>query len=400
MEIIRDYTKNIMNKNILTFGYPELLTSGTYFTKILYNNHPLYIQTPKCKTKNGFIKSNKKIYTELLFQNTEEDMLGWFEYLDEYCKDFMLLKSADWFNSSLTKEDIDSLWISTFKLYKSGKNILIKVNVPMDNNIPLIKLYDESERNKQMDDVNETTKVQTILEICGIKFTSKTYQLNVELKQIMILNNNANNIEHPLFNKCLIKPIHIDTFSNELPEDDMITITPTHTNNIDISNPSTNNNIPIKITNINNEKILKTGIMKPEDASPVNPQLNIPPSSQPPLQSSKDINNDDYIAPDIENTNNNTDYMSDNLEEIQDLTFDSFIDLEQIPIDNLGTSEVTKEDIKIKNPNVIYLEMYNNKLTNAKQLLYASKNLFQEAKLIKEKYKLDISENINEYISD
>lgn len=383
MEIIRDYTKNIMNKNILTFGYPELLTSGTYFTKILYNNHPLYIQTPKCKTKNGFIKSNKKIYTELLFQNSEEDMLGWFEYLDEYCKDFMLLKSEDWFNSSLTKDDIDSLWISTFKLYKSGKNILIKVNVPMDNNIPLIKIYDESERTKQMDDVNENTKVQTILQVCGIKFTAKTYQLNVELKQLMILNNTNNNIEHPLFNKCLIKPIHMDTFSSEITDEPMINISATQTANIDRVN--SDNNMSEQINNISNEKILETGIMKISEPLHATSILRQTP------QSSEYITTDDYVEPDP--------IMDDvKLEEIKE--FDPFLDLEQIPIDNLGTSEVTEEDIQIKNPNVIYLEMYNNKLTNAKKLLYASKNLFQEAKLIKEKYKLDISENINEYISD
>jgi hypothetical protein len=351
MEIIRDYKKNITNSNeMVTFGHPELLTSGTYFTKILYNNRPLYIQTPKCKTKNGFIKSNKKIYTELLFQNTEEDMLGWFEYLDEYCKDFMLLKSTDWFNSTLTKEDIDTLWISTFKLYKSGKNILIKVNIPIDNNIPVIKIYDESEKTKHLDDVTELTTVQTILEICGIKFTSKTYQLHVELKQMMIRNNNI--IEHPLLNTCLIKPIYIDTPTTEFVVeniDDNIKITPP------INNGEISESLLLLSNNID---------------TPSHPETSHHPP-QPTLYNEDDV------------------FIEDN----------ASLDLEPINMDNLGMKHNNKEeDITIKDPNVIYMEMYTDRITNAKKLLFASKNLFQEAKQIKEKYKLDITENINEYI--
>ena len=42
MDIIRDYTKPIMHNKTVTFGQPELVTNGTYFTRILYNNNPLY----------------------------------------------------------------------------------------------------------------------------------------------------------------------------------------------------------------------------------------------------------------------------------------------------------------------------------------------------------------------
>ena len=39
----------------------------------------------------------------------------------------------------------------------------------------------------------------SILEIQGIKFTSRNFQIEIELKQVMVLNN------EPLFNNCLIK---------------------------------------------------------------------------------------------------------------------------------------------------------------------------------------------------
>ena len=352
MEIIRDYTKSIINNNMFTFGQPEMLSSGTYFTRILYNNNPLYIQTPKCKTKHEFLKSNKKIYTDLLFTNAEEDMLGWVEQLDEYCKDFMLLKSSDWFNSSLTKEDIDSLWISTFKLYKSGKNALIKVHVPIEN-IPYMKIYDDTERVRDMDDIGENTTVQTILEIGGIRFTSRSYQLNIELKQMMIINK----IVHPTFNKCVIKPVYMDQMNRDPTED------------LEVLNITNNNN-----TNT----ILNT--------TPVPVVVDIP---------NMEIINEVVCEP---LNNVNTDSIL-NIEPVVDLLDNNTTDLESIEIDNLGIN-INQEDITIKDPNVIYLEMYNDRLENAKKLLYASKALFQEAKQIKEKYKLNIFEDINGYISD
>jgi len=371
MEIIRDYTKPIMNNKILTFGQPELITSGTYFTRILYNNNPLYIQTPKCKTKHEFLKSNKKIYTDLLFTNTEEDMLGWFEQLDEYCKDFMLLKSADWFSSSLTKEDIDNLWTSTFKLYKSGKNALIKVHVPIEN-IPFMKIYDDTERVREMDDITENTTVQTILEIGGIRFTSRSYQLNIELKQMMIINK----IVHPIFNKCVIKPVYLEQINpGQLSEDDSNILNISNITNTGVMNNATITQTsfpPLLVNDTSKMEIINEG----GDIN-VNDDTKLQPENVINL-----LNNIEIDYPNNENNENNEN-----------------TDLEPIEINNLGIN-INQEDITIKDPHVIYLEMYNERLNNAKKLLYESKALFQEAKQIKEKYKLNILEDINGYISD
>ena len=45
----------------LYLGSPISTSNGNYFTKILYNNKSLYVQTPKSLTKQGFIKNCKKI---------------------------------------------------------------------------------------------------------------------------------------------------------------------------------------------------------------------------------------------------------------------------------------------------------------------------------------------------
>ena len=51
----------------LTLSLPVGIQGGAYFTKIEYNNKPLYIQTTKSLTRQGFIKSGKKFYCDLMF---------------------------------------------------------------------------------------------------------------------------------------------------------------------------------------------------------------------------------------------------------------------------------------------------------------------------------------------
>ena len=44
----------------ITISQPVAVQGGTYFTKIKYNNEPLYIQSVKCLTKQGLNDTSKK----------------------------------------------------------------------------------------------------------------------------------------------------------------------------------------------------------------------------------------------------------------------------------------------------------------------------------------------------
>ena len=46
----------------LHLGHPTELPGKSYFAKLFYINKPLYIQTPKCLTKQGILLNNKKNY--------------------------------------------------------------------------------------------------------------------------------------------------------------------------------------------------------------------------------------------------------------------------------------------------------------------------------------------------
>ena len=88
-------------------GYPTS-QNGSFFTKIYCQGKPLYIQTPKSQTKQGFIKNGKKIHTELMFSNTENLFIKWLENLETKCQELIFEKNDDWFQEKLELNYIES----------------------------------------------------------------------------------------------------------------------------------------------------------------------------------------------------------------------------------------------------------------------------------------------------
>ena len=58
----------------LTLANPSALQGGAYFSKIIKNGEPVYIQLPKCKTKNG-IKKTEKNYTVICYSQVKTTTL-------------------------------------------------------------------------------------------------------------------------------------------------------------------------------------------------------------------------------------------------------------------------------------------------------------------------------------
>jgi len=184
----------------LSLAHPIGVQGGAYFTKIEYNKKPLYIQTLKGQTKQGFVKTGKKYYCDLMFDKNAETLVNWFENLEERCRKLIYEKRDAWFQNSLEENDIEAAFNSIIRIYKSGKYYLVRTGVKNDNNgLPAIKIYNENEIPLTIEDIKAETNIISILEIQGIKFTSRNFQIDIELKQTMALSS------EPVFNSCLIK---------------------------------------------------------------------------------------------------------------------------------------------------------------------------------------------------
>lgn len=204
MESVMDHIiepNNTFDFSKLTLAQPTSIPGGAYFTKILFEGKALYIQTPKCSTRQGFLKTGKKIHCDLMFDNNDTDFIHWVENLETKCQELIFQKSNEWFQSPLEYTDIETAFNSPLKVYKSGKFYLVRTNVKINSlsNQPIIKIYNENETPVPMDDIHAESSIISILEIQGIKFTTRNFQIEVELKQLMVLNKDI------IFESCLIK---------------------------------------------------------------------------------------------------------------------------------------------------------------------------------------------------
>ena len=123
MEKIK-YINKDFDFNGLSLAHPNGLQGGSQFTKLSVNNEALYLQTKRCKTKQGVVKTVKKTYCDLMFDKNDSDVVDWFENLEERLIELIYEKRLTWFGTNddeeeeCSMEDIEHNWISSIKSYK------------------------------------------------------------------------------------------------------------------------------------------------------------------------------------------------------------------------------------------------------------------------------------------
>jgi hypothetical protein len=370
-----DETFNFSN---LTLAHPVGIQGGAYFTKIEYNKKPLYIQTVKSQSRQGFVKTGKKYYVDLMFDKNAESLIHWFENLEEKCQKLIFEKRDTWFQNSLEENDIESAFSSTIRVYKSGKYYLVRTNIKNNaNNLPAVKIYNEHQIALNMEDVTSETNMISILEIQGIKFTTRNFQIEIELKQVMVLDN------EPLFDNCLIK---FNKKPEQLTEQKQ---TRKHILEEFESTIETDENNLISEQNKSDEEELERFNLEKDKMEEAEPQINNTLEELEPIDimietetPNKSNINEDSISLDFEELTEDVDDNPNELKEINRLDF------------SLGNN---LETMQLKKPNQVYFELYKEARNKAK---IAKKNAllaYLEAKKIKKTYMI---ENLNDSDSD
>ena len=182
----------------LVLTNPIFVNSGNYFIKYMMNDSPLYIQPPKCATKQGFIKGGKKLFCDLLFTNENESFIRWIEDLENYSQKYIFNNREKWFETDLEMHDIESSFTSPLKLYKSGKFYIVRTIIPTRLGKCTLRIFDEQEMDVPMESIQDGTTVMTIWEIQGIKCSTRNFQIDIEVKQMMVIPKSN------LFERCVI----------------------------------------------------------------------------------------------------------------------------------------------------------------------------------------------------
>jgi len=325
---------------------PTLMSGGNYFIKFLMTGSPLYIQLPKCKTKGGISKAGKKLYTDLMFTNENVDFIKWMEDLESHVCNSIFENREKWFETDMELHDIENYFTSPMKTYKSGKFYLVRTNIPTRLGKIALTIYDEDENLIDYESVNENTNIITILEIQGIKCSARSFQMEIEVKQMMTLK------PVDLFEKCIIKS-NIKGKSIEEPVSDPV---PLVTENI--------------TTEIDVDETIEPIVEKYEDPS---------------LGLNDILDNDDDET--VEESNETDEPINTNdLENViqNEFTEDSLAEIE-LNIETVPDSE----SVQLKPRNDVYYEMYRAAKHKAKMAKNLALKSYLEAKNIKNTYMLD-----------
>ena len=186
------FTQTDFDFATLTALTPVTIVGGAHLSKFRVNDStPFYLQLPKCRTKQGIVKTSggKKFHCDLVFTHENEHFIRWMERLEEYTRKVLFDNRQKWFSTELNEHDIETLFVSPLKLYKSGKCYLLRVNVPSspEKNGCALKIYDENQSLVSLEEVKEDTQVITVVEIQGIKCASMSFYLEMEVKQMMVV---------------------------------------------------------------------------------------------------------------------------------------------------------------------------------------------------------------------
>ena len=300
-----------------------------------------------------------------MFDNNSEMLIRWFENLEEICQKLIFDKSEAWFQNSLDKNDVETAFNSVLRIYKSGKYYLLRTNVKNSlNNEPSIKIYNENEHPLTITEINSDTNLISILEIQGIKFTSRNFQIEIELKQAMVLD------DQPIFDNCLIKSSKNGILDSKTLEENFSEKQSIVTDKIEVIEEEINDSDINEIIHENKDEL--------ENIS----------------------ENNHEIVHVIGDENDNKNEVNEGNKEDTNILLD-FEDLNDEELNNEDLKEVelnidlenNLETLALKKPNQVYYELYKEARAKAKLAKKAAIVAYLEAKNIKKTYMLENMDN-------
>jgi hypothetical protein len=395
------------SKFILT--HPESLQGGSFFTKLNVNNDALYVQTPKCISKQGVVSSSgKKSYIDLMFSSDDSTFIEFMENLEKSCVEKIHEKRNSWFTNEIDQNDIENAFAATLRPFKAGKYYLLRASIAPSKNLvkmPTCFVFDESENKLSLDDIKPENDLITVLEIQGIKFTSKSFQFEIILRQALVMSNK------PVFQSCLIKkniqstatpPVsiterdhnhdnektkYLEPISLEISNVSQTIHNTSSNNNSQHTQPHTQPHTQHNLDKIiNNKKNLKI-----QDGNEGNEDNKDDEYNEENEYNEDNEDNEDKNEHDNENQGqgeNDTSQIKsspNNLEKIESLELTELTDAD--------LEIKTDENLKLKKPNDIYYEIYNAAKEKARTARKLAFDAYLEVKKIKKTYMLDDSDS-------
>ena len=316
---------------------PNGLQGGAYFAMLYYKDAPLYIQTPKCTSRQAVVPG-KRPYIDLMFSSHDVSFLEWLEALEADAIRLIYEKRNMWISADLEKSDIEAGFTSPVRPYKGGKHYLIRAHIQPAKHLAgtqSCSVFDENERPVSVDHIKAEHQMYTVLEFQGIKFTSRSFQLELALKQVLLVSN------VPIFQSCVIRKPHHGQEQRH-------------------------------------EQILAP---VPEEPAPVPEEPRPAPVTEEPAPVTEEpSNNSDQEPNQMQTSNVNVESTANDSMQMQEVNLDVLEELEHM-------------HLKLKKPTEVYYNLYRIAKQKAKELKKTAIAAHLEAKQIKSAHMLEDSDS-------
>lgn len=408
--------KDNIDFNNITLGEPGRLHGGAYYAKIYLDKDQFMFSTPTIQTKNGVVISGRKKYIDLMFSNDQEFFREFLLNFEDKLKTIILDKSSLWFDNNLEKDDIDYFFNSCIRSYKAKHNLVRSYIYTKDLND--FSVFDENEVIQKHTSINGNNIIG-LLHLKGIKFTSNSFQLDIEVKQVMTIE------DKPLFSKCMISRKKKEENMIDTPELTVLDDTPDNAesdettqdvtleeNIVEENSVSANN-----IEDTDNNDVITLETEEGEKVEETLEELNTDISNSVSFDETSNETHELIQMIDSVNTENEVS-TNEHLEENEEINdeIQSKISIEDDKNEDLGKSphsveqfELKEYDLKIEDeennsiqlrkPKEIYYSIYKNAIDRAIQSKKSAILSYLEAQKIKEQYLVNHLEE-NEEIND
>lgn len=173
---------------------PRAVQGGAYVAKISMESagtRPLYLQLPKCRTKQGIVAPRTRgKYVDLLYGvDTNAPLHDWITELERTCRALVHSKRQAWFQNELNEEEIESMMAPVCRLYKGGKQVSIRVNVASDRpgGVAQCLFYDEAQVRQDATQLTSEQDIIPLVCVDNIRLTSRSFEFDIRLVQAMFL---------------------------------------------------------------------------------------------------------------------------------------------------------------------------------------------------------------------
>ena len=250
---------------------PQPVQGGSFFTKFTIGEDalPFYVQLPKCLTKQAIVTTKRGKYCDLMYERDQnEDFMKWIEHLEITCHEKIDEKKNLWFSGDYSKDDIENMMTPLTRIYKSGKYVLIRIylNANKHTNETKCLAYNENEVSVDLGLIDTDTVIIPLILIDGIRFTSKNFELDMKMIQIMVIDKPVNTEA-----VCLIKKS-----TNSLKASATASTDASATTSSDVINkiePNLEKSIIINDETVNKQELLKSIKSEPIKSEPIKSEL-------------------------------------------------------------------------------------------------------------------------------